>query len=472
VKPTYTILAGLLLAAQASAQTVTDPFPPIKATDGALRVDYREFARLPQIDTAAARMMLLTDEPGAPNFFVNDMRGPLYRISQDGRTVTEYVNIDALAWGYQVQSQGRERGFQSFAFHPQFNQRGAPGFGKFYTWSDVTDRTPAPDFVPTGAGDSHDMVLLEWTARTPAAARYDGSPPRQLLRVQHPFGNHNGGQLGFNPLARPGDADFGKLYIGSADGGSGGDPMNMAQNLSSVFGKILRIDPLGSNSRNGKYGIPADNPFVSGSTPGALGEIWALGVRNPQRFGWDTRNGNLYVADIGQNIVEEVSPVRKGGNLGWNVWEGSFRYGGRTGIDTTRARGDGAMIYPIAEYDHTDPVLAGRAAVTGLVVYRGSAIRQLANLILFGDNPSGEVFSVSADNLPAGGQDAIRRILLNDEGQARTLLELIRKTNTAQSKPPAARADLRFGSGRNGEVFLLNKQDGVVRMLVPAPSGR
>ena len=465
-----TALIAVLLVAPAAAQTTTDPFPtPIRTTDGVIRVDYREFAQMPDIDGEAARMMLLTDEPGALNFFVNDMRGPLYRISQDGRTVTLYLNLDDPEWGYDVQSQGRERGFQSFAFHPEFNQRGAPGFGKFYTWVDVTDKTPDPDFVPDAADrDSHDMVLLEWTGRTPAAAKYDGGKPRELFRVQHPFGNHNGGQIAFNPLARPGTADFGKLYIGSADGGSGGDPMNMAQNISSVFGKILRIDPLGSNSKNGKYGIPADNPFVSAA--GALGEIWALGVRNPQRFGWDPKTGTLYVADIGQNTVEEVSPVPKGGNLGWNVWEASFRFGGRDGVDAGGKRGDERMVYPIAEYDHTDPVLVGRAAVTGLVVFRASTIPQLANLIIFGDNPSGEIFHVSADHPPAGGQNAIGRILLNDGGKVRTLLELIRTKNAEQGKPAAARADLRFGAGRDGQVFLLNKQDGVVRLLVP--SGR
>jgi len=457
------ILAGLLLASPAFAQTTTnDPFRPIRASENVIRVNYREFAQVPDIEGQAARMMLLVDEPGAANYFVNDMRGPLYRISRDGRTVAEYVNIDDPAWGLDVQSQGRERGFQSFALHPQFNQRGTPGFGKFYTWADVTDKSPTADFAPTGDGDSHDLLLLEWTARTPAAARYDGEKPRELMRLQHPFGNHNGGQIAFNPLARPNTPDFGKLYIGNADGGSGGDPMNMAQNMASVFGKILRIDPLRNNSKNGKYGIPADNPFVSGA--GALGEIWALGVRNPQRFGWDPANGNMYVADIGQNIVEEVSPVRKGGNLGWNVWEASFRFG-RGGIDTTGARTDQAMIYPIAEFDHTDPILTGRSAVTGIVVYRATAIPQLRNLIIFGDNPSGEVFYVPADNPPAGGQDPIRRILFNDAGQASTLLELIRKKNTAQGKQPAARADLRFGSGRNGEVFLLNKADGVVRVL-------
>ena len=464
----YHIVAAGVLAAQAAlAQTTTDPFPtPIRATEGVIRVDYREFARLPDIDSAAARMMLLATEPGTRNLFVNDMRGPLYRLSPDGTSVTEYLNIDHPGWGYDIQSQGRERGFQSFAFHPQFNQRGTPGFGKFYTWTDVTDTVPPADFAPPSGQSTHDMVLLEWTARTPGAATYDGGKPRELLRLQHPFSNHNGGLLAFNPLVRSGDPDFGMLYIGNADGGSGGDPMNLAQNLGSLFGKILRVDPLGRNSANGKYGIPADNPFVG--RDGALGEIYAFGVRNPQRFGWDPATGRMYVADIGQNIVEELSPVTKGANLGWNVWEASFRYAGRAGVDTTNARGDSAVTFPIAEYDHTDPVLIGRAAVTGVVVVRGNAIPQLANVILFGDMPSGEVFHVSADRPPAGGHSAIGRVLLNDGGEAKTLLQLIQKKNGEQGKQAATRTDLRFGTSADGQVFLLNKQDGVIRLLVPS----
>jgi hypothetical protein len=463
-----TIAAILLLAVPAAAQT-SDPFPsPIPATEGVIRVDYREFATLPDIDSTAARMMIMVDEPGSRRLFINDMRGPLYSISYDGRTVTEYLNIDDSDWGIDVQSSGRERGFQSFALHPQFNQPGTPGFGRLYTWSDVTDTVPAPDFAPGGGGDSHDTVLLEWTARTPAAETYDGGPPREVMRVQQPFGNHNGGQIGFNPFAEPGDADYGLLYIGNADGGSGGDPMNLAQDHASAFGKILRIDPLGRNSANGEYGIPGSNPFVSGGPAGALGEIYALGVRNPQRFGWDPSSGTMYVADIGQNIVEEVSPVPPGGNLGWNVWEGSFRFAGRAGVSTENARSDDAMTYPIAEYDHTDPLLINRAAVTGLVVYRDSTIPQLANRILFGDNPSGEIFHVPADDPPDGGQAPVRRVLLNDAGEAKTLLQLIREKNSEQGREPAARADLRFGSGPDGQVFLLNKQDGVVRLLVSA----
>jgi hypothetical protein len=465
-------IAALVVVAPAAAQppttstTSSNPFPaPIEATDGVIRVGFREFATVPAIDNAPARMMLLVDEPGTRRLFVNDMRGPLYSISYDGRTVTEYINIDDPAWGKDVQSQGRERGFQSFAFHPQFNQRGTPGYGRFYTWSDVTDTVPAPDFTPGGGGNSHDMVLLEWTARTPDAAKYDGGPPRELLRVEQPFSNHNGGMIGFNPLARPGTPEFGLLYIGLADGGSGGDPLNLAQNPAAPYGKILRIDPLGRNSANGKYGIPANNPFMSRS--GTLGEIFALGVRNPQRFGWDPANGNMYMSDIGQNTVEELSPVTAGANLGWNVWEGSFRFSrGARGVDTTNVRGDAAMTFPVAEWDHTDPILQPRGAATGVIVYRGSAIPELRGRILFGDVVSGEVFHVSADSPPRGGQDAIRRVLFVQNGEAKTLLELIRAKTTEQGRQPAPRTDLRFGTGPDSQVFLLNKYDGVIRLLV------
>jgi hypothetical protein len=201
------VLVAFLCAASKSPAQSTNPYVIGLRPDDVVRVDYREFATLPDIDGVAARMMLLAQEPGTQNLFVNDMRGPLYRVSADGRAVTLYVNIDDSTWSRDVQSQGRERGFQSFAFHPQFNERGTPGYGKFYTWSDVTDKEPAPDFTPTGEGDTHDMVLLEWTAKNPSAAAYDGDAPRELLRVQQPFANHNGGLLAFNPLARPGQPD-------------------------------------------------------------------------------------------------------------------------------------------------------------------------------------------------------------------------------------------------------------------------
>ncbi len=465
---TRVAVLALVLAVPALAQTPTDPFPtPIAATEGVIRVRFVEFASIPDVDGEAARMMLLVDEPGTRRLFVNDMRGPLFTISYDGRTVTPYLDINARNWEVSVESSGRERGFQSFAIHPQFNQPGTPGFGKLYTWTDTTNTAPEPDFAPGGGGNTHATVLLEWTATSPAAATYDGGPPRELLRLEQPFGNHNGGHLSFNPLAAPGAADFGLLYVGAADGGSGGDPLGVGQNLSVPYGKILRIDPLGSSSANGQYGIPAGNPFASDGSAATLGEIYASGVRNPQRFGWDPRNGNLFLADIGQNIVEELSLVTAGANLGWNRWEGSFGFVSRQAVSLTNQRGDADMTYPVVEYGQLDPLLQSQSAITGVHVYRSDAIPQLANLVLFGDFPSGEMFYIQADELPGGGQDAIRRILLNDGGESKTLLQVIQEKNVRQGKPPVTRADLRYAAGPDDQVFLLNKHDGTIRLLVP-----
>ena len=398
------------------------------------------------------------------------MRGPLYGVSYNGLSVLRYLDVNASGWGVRIQSSGRERGFQSFAFHPQFAQFNTPGYGKFYTWTDTENTEPTPDFRPGVGSRTHDTVLLEWTARNPGAATYDGGPPRELIRVEQPFANHNGGRIAFNPTADPGDADFGLLYVGLADGGSRGDPSDNAQDLGSVFGKILRIDPLGSNSANGRYGIPVSNPFLADQATAALGEVFAYGLRNAQHFAWDSSTERMYVTDIGQNTVEELNVVKAGANLGWNQWEGSFRYEGRSGISLENQRGDPAITYPVVEFAQPDSLFMSRVAITGLVVYRAADIPALTNLVLFGDLPGGEMFYIPADGLPNGGQDQIRRVLLAGAEQPRTLLEVIQARQTSQGRSPAARVDLRMYPGPQGQVFLLNKGDGVIRVLVPGES--
>ncbi len=460
--------AASLLVAPAVAQT-GEPFPmPIDTTGGLITVDIMEFAEVPDAAGDPARMMLLVDEPETRRLFVNDMRGPLYSVDYSGHEVSEYVDIDDARWGVGVESGGRERGFQSFAFHPDFGRSGAPGYGKFYTWTDSHATGPVADFTSGADEASHHTVLHEWTANDPAAATYDGDPPRELARFEQPFGNHNAGHLAFDPTAARGDAEYGMLYVGVADGGSGGDPLNLAQDPASAFGKVLRIDPLASNGANGQYGIPSDNPFVGDDEAGALDEIYASGVRNPQRFGWDRATGNMFLADIGQNTIEEVSRVTPGANLGWNVWEGSFRYVGRSGVDDADPRSDPAMTYPVVEYAHGDPLLQGRSAVTGVVVYRADEIRQLRGRVLFGDFPSGEVFYFDADDLPRGGNQGFHRVLFNEDGRSRTLLQLIGDKNEEQGRERAGRADLRFGEAAGGRIFLLNKHDGTIRMLIPS----
>ena len=465
--PVCVLAAALLLAAPVHAQMSNDPFEvPLASNGEVIRVGYEEFAEIPDVGGEPSRMMHLQDEPVTGRMFLNGMRGPVHTVGYDG-AVAMYLDISASEWGVRVESSGRERGVQSFALHPQFAEAGTPGYGKLYAWTDTEDTVPAPDFVPGGGEDTHDTVLLEWTAADASGARYDGGPPRELMRFEQPFGNHNGGQIGFNPVASPGDADFGLLYIGSGDGGSGGDPLDLSQNLASGFGKIFRIDPLGSDSGNGEYGIPADNPYAGDGDPDTLGEIYAYGVRNPQRFAWDPENGNLFLADIGQNVVEELSLVPRGANLGWNDWEGSFRFISRQAVDLASARSDPAVTYPVAEYGQLDPLFQPQSAASGVHVYRRTEIPQLADLVLFTDLPSGEILHVDADDLPAGGQAPIGRVLLNEGGEATTVLDVVRAKNLEQGRDPATRVDLHLAGGPDGQVFLLNKHDGVLRRLVP-----
>ena len=177
----------------------------------------------------------------------------------------------------------------------------------------------------------------------------------------------------------------------------------------------------------------------------------------------------MYMSDIGQNIVEEVSPVTVGANLGWNVWEGSFRFVSREAVVTESPRSDPKVTYPIVEWGQLDPVLLpnNSSASVGVIVYRNSTIPQFTGRLLFGDMPSGELFHVSADELPKGGQDPIRRVLfVTGAGTApRTFLEILQEKNRAQGKTVATRADMRFDADAAGRIFLLNKADGTIRMI-------
>jgi hypothetical protein len=464
-------VALTLFAAQASAQLTNDPFPPLPVAEGAIVVGAQKFATLPDVDGAPARLMLLVDEPGSGRMFVNDQWGLLYAVSYDG-VVTPYLDARESRWGVGVRAPAQlasimEVGLQSFALHPHFAVPGTAGYGKLYTWVDVADQSSAPDFLSGAAEASHHIVLFEWTALNPRAGAYDGGPPRELLRVEEPFDNHNGGRIAFNPLSMPGDADFGMLYLGLADGGAAGDELDIAQNLGGILGKILRIHPLGSNSTNGRYGIPADNPYADDGIDRTLGEVYASGLRNPQGYDWDRVTGDLLVADIGQSVVEKLSRVPAGADLGWNTWEGSYRYASQTRVDMANPRAEPWITYPVAEFDHQDPLFQRGAAASGVVAYREAAIPQLMNRVLWGDLTSGEIFHVSADGLREGGQAPLGRVLFRDASARRTLLELIQAENAARGRAPAIRADLHFGRGPNGRVFVLNKWDGVVREIVP-----
>ncbi|MEA2900127.1 MAG: hypothetical protein QOH36_14 [Actinomycetota bacterium] len=206
-----------------------------------------------------------------------------------------------------------------------------------------------------------------------AGGRADPSSARELLEIDQPYANHNGGHLAFGP--------DGHLFIGMGDGGSGNDPENRAQNLGVLLGKLLRIDPTPSAGR--PYTIPSDNPFVG--QDGARGEIWAYGLRNPWRFSFDRQTGDLWIGDVGQNAVEEVDFAAEssdgGENYGWPAMEGTRANKG--------SRPAGA-VDPIFDYRQAD----GGCSVVAGYVYRGSAVPGLTGAFLYGDYCAGDVLAV------------------------------------------------------------------------------
>ncbi|TWU59002.1 Quinoprotein glucose dehydrogenase B precursor [Rubripirellula tenax] len=413
-----------------------------------------------------ARMNTMTSDP-AGRLFVNEQNGGLFTVDRATRNVSTYLNLaDSTQYPQIGLTSSGERGFQSFAFHPDFYNPAAAGFGKLYTIHSSTNTSVTPDFDP-GDSTAFHTVLLEWNTSNPTAATFQpasvGTPFREVARFKQPYFNHNAGQLAFNTSVGPGDPDRNNLYIGMGDGGSGNDPQDNGQNPGNPYGAVLRIDPLGNNSDNGQYGLVADNVFASDGDATTIGEVFAYGLRNPQRFGWDDLAGDMYIADIGQNSFEEINVGVNGGNFGWDIREGS--QGGTLA----------GAIDPAAEYAH-DGFLAnpitGSVAITVGDVVRGSEIFDLNGKLLLGDFPNGIIYTLDVDNDPLGGGSAglSELILVDENGQTVRLIDLIRGT---PGNTTANRADLRFSYGIDGEVFILNKRDNVIRRLavaVPEPT--
>ncbi len=451
------VLAGSTAQAQTSATIAK----------GNIVVDLENFATIPDSSSAPPRVNVLRPDPSG-RLFANDQRGYLYTISADGTTVTQYLYL--ATYVALLQDNG-ERGFQSFAFHPDFYTAGAAGYGKFYTMASQPNSAAVATFTPniSGATHDHDEVLLEWTVSNPAAGTFvpanASAPYREVLRIARPNSNHNGGYVTFNPTAAA--SDRGNLYIAMGDSGGGGDPYNLAQTLGDAYGAILRINPLKPTagsvqaSTNGQYSIPADNPHYT-TNAAFLPEKYAAGFRNPQRFTWDSANGRMFIADIGQNTVEEIDIGQAGANYGWNQREGDYVFNsdGSIGADD---RGDSAttgFTYPIAEYFHYSSI--GNAVTTG-PVYRDERIPALYGRLIFSDFVNGVPYTLDAVNLPDGGTSGITELLLRFNGVETTFLALIQTVNSA-----ATRADLRYGFDLENNVYFLNKQDGVIRRITPA----
>lgn len=256
-----------------------------------------------------------------------------------------------------VNDEGAEEGLLGLAFDPDFKKN-----GYFYVYYSA--------FPPRRS------VISRLSVSASDLNKANPGSELIIMEVAQPYPNHNGGMIEFGPDHY--------LYIGLGDGGSGGDPHGHGQNRATLLGSILRID-VSKSSREERYRIPADNPFVGKGD--FKGEIWAYGLRNPWRFSFDRLTGLLWAADVGQNEIEEVDIIEKGGNYGWNIMEGSKCF--PPSVSNCNRTG---LKLPIAEYSHKDG-----CSVTGGYVYRGNRLASLYGAYVYGDFCSGKVWALRYD---------------------------------------------------------------------------
>ena len=314
---------------------------------------------------------------GDPRLFVIGQAGQIVIVS-GGKVVGTFLDISKLL------SCCGERGLLGLAFHPQYASN-----GRFF----VRYTDPAGD---VRISEFH--VSSDPNKANPASEKI-------LLTIPHPnYANHNGGRIVFGP--------DGYLYIGTGDGGSGGDPNNHGQSLQTLLGKLLRID-VDHTTGTKPYAIPSTNPFVGRSD--ALPEIFAYGLRNPYSFSFDRLTGDLWIGDVGQDLWEEVdrAPVSSGGgnglDFGWSVMEGNHCYKPASGCNTS------GLTLPLAEYTHGSGDSIG-CAIIGGYVYRGSAHPELSGRYFFGDECSGHIWDVTAAGPPTQSPQLLLSSGLNIDG--------------------------------------------------------
>jgi glucose/arabinose dehydrogenase len=362
-----------------------------------------------RVASGLALPVYATAAPGDPRLFIIEQRGVIRILIGGQLRPTPFLDIDSLVVD---PSQFDERGLLGLAFHPDF-----PESAFIFV-----------DYV----SNANKTVIARYPVSATNTDSVDTTKPRVILTIDQPYFNHKGGTLLFGP-----DRD---LYIGMGDGGSGGDPENRAQDPTMLLGKMLRIDPIGGNP----YRIPPDNPFLF--DPTYRPEIWAIGLRNPYRWSFDRQTGDQWIADVGQNLWEEVDyePAGKGGeNYGWRRLEGLACYDPATGCDPD------TFDLPIHVYDHSD----NRCAITGGCVYRGSAMPAEQGAYFFGDYCSGQIWSLRYDGVTA------------------TVTE---RTTELGGAAGLGQAPVAIGQDAYGEMYIVDRgvgTDGEVWAVLPTGTG-
>jgi glucose/arabinose dehydrogenase len=382
-------------------------------------------ALAPAVHAATIDTLLVASGLSAPVFATSPVAGgPLFVVElggnikavQGGSTST-FLNIPVASGG--------EQGLLGLAFDPGYANPASPGYRRFFV-----------NYIEPGTLDT--VVASYRATANPLVA--DASSRVEVLRIDQPNGqtNHKAGWLGF----KPGDAN--SLYIAVGDGGGSNDPQNNAQNLNSLLGKMLRVDinrdDFASTSVN--YGVPTDNPFVN--TPGARGEIFAYGLRNPFRNGFDSVNGNLWIGDVGQSAREEIDFIAGtsagGQNFGWRVREGDIATPGVGGALQP------GMVDPILSYGRS----VGTTITGGFVIHNPGLIG-LDGQYIFADYGSDRIWTIAADGSAQSMASATEWTSILDAGAAGNIGDIVA-----------------FGSGANGELYIVDIGGKVVQ-VVPEP---
>ncbi len=492
------------------------------------------------------RLNFLRSEPAnAPRtserFFVNDLNRNLYVLTKSNKTFTIYINFEEVYPKF-VNYPGYSGGIVTFAFDPDYASN-----GKFYTIHtenparsgsavptngslhgfNVTGYTLTPAVNPPAGTVVREAVLVEWTDTNINNATFEGTA-RELLRLGCNNVIHPMGDLAFNPLAHPGDSDYGNLYIAAGEGGAGevaGATHTTPQRLDTLHGKILRITPdtnahpADGLAANGRYRIPTTgpdpNPFVSLTLTNLKKEIFAYGFKNPHRLSWDPPSNKIFVTDIGLSSWEEVNIIVKGANYGYAEREGIEQVfiGGsnneKTGSQTTPPTpfpnpdsltvtgivGSVTPRYPVAAYSHRE----GDGITSGFV-YRGSLMPQMDGKYFFGDITTARLFYSQLSDLIASDDSnrtnlaPIHELQVVYNGVERRLYDLVRDefVHKGGIRPSGGvlpgnggglrtdgidpygvaygggRADIRLAMPGDGEIYILSKSDGMIRRLVAA----
>lgn len=287
---------------------------------------------------------------GSGNLYVVERTGKVRKIANG--VISDFMNLTS-----KIFKDSDEMGLLGLAFHPDFKTNG-------YVYVNYTTKET------TSKGDSMYTYIARFKA---VGGTVDLNNELKLLKITQPYTNHKGGSLLFG--------NDGYLYIALGDGGSGGDPLNNAQNRSVLLGKILRIDV----DKGNPYSIPEDNPFV-GNTSNFRQEIFAYGLRNPWKMTLDKTTGKIWAADVGQSKEEEIDIIENGKNYGWRIMEGKACYNPSTGCNTTGLE--------LPYYSYTRSV-TGTCSVTGGYVYRGAKYPEMYGLYFYGDYCSGGIWSLT-----------------------------------------------------------------------------